>query len=198
METGNIAPGYFQAYASIKNVLLGYEDEIDPGLISKIPYASMTVRIGKGPLALLILESVNEDEYTWVSSDGVFLVFKQGRIVKTQGLPNNLHKLISSSTDFQEAAASNTEYISYISFRNPELNNLKVSSKFRINELSKEKLTFGTKNLLHVTEKISSVKIGWEEENSFWVDENNFVWKSIQHISPRLPPIYIEVTKKPR
>ena len=40
----------------------------------------MLVKIGKGPTALMILEGVNGDEYTWVSADGVYLVLKEGKI----------------------------------------------------------------------------------------------------------------------
>ena len=60
-----------------------YENDIDPNIIKNIPYASMLVRIGKGPTALMILESINEDSFTWVSADGVYLVTKNGKIVKT-------------------------------------------------------------------------------------------------------------------
>ena len=39
--------------------------------------------------------------------------------------------------------------------------------------------------------------IGWNSENKYWVDEDFFVWKSVQNISPKIPKIIIEVTKKP-
>ena len=56
---------------------------------------------------------------------------------------------------------------------------------------------FGVKNLKLVSEDISSEEIGWYRTNKYWLDENNFVWKSVQNISPILPEIYIEITKKP-
>ena len=58
-------------------------------------------------------------------------------------------------------------------------------------------LIFGPKNLQLVEEVISSNEVGWTERNQYWLDDSNFVWKSVQSISPRLPKIYIEVTKKP-
>ena len=90
IDTSRIAPGYGAAFNSIKLAIFGDNNEIDKNLIANIPYASMLVKIGKGPTALMILEGVNGDEYTWVSADGVYLVIMQGRVVKTGGLVNNL------------------------------------------------------------------------------------------------------------
>ena len=57
---------------------------------------------------------------------------------------------------------------------------------------------FESKNLRLIEEKVTSKEIAWSEINRYWVDESNFVWKSEQNISSRLPAIYFEVTKKPR
>ena len=92
----NIAPGYPESYQAIKNVIFGFPDnEISPSLVNNIPYASMLLKIGKGPSGLLILESKSTDgRYTWLSADGVYIVTKEGRIVSTAGLPNNLINLL--------------------------------------------------------------------------------------------------------
>jgi len=58
IDTNRIAPGYAEAFSSIKQLILGAENNIPPEVIQNIPYASMLVKIGKGPSALMILESV--------------------------------------------------------------------------------------------------------------------------------------------
>ena len=197
LNNGKIAPGYFQAFESITNLIFGYDNQIDPQIIENIPYASIKVRIGKGPEALMILQRVNGEEYTWVSADEVYIVIKNGKIIKTQGLPNNLFDKLTSFRDWKDITDKDVKFISYFSFRNPELNNLEVSSQY-LNEGKIElQLTFDKKELLLINESILAESIGWKKTNSYWLDENNFVWKSTQHISPRLPPIYYEVTKKP-
>ena len=46
---------------------------------------------------------------------------------------------------------------------------------------------------------ISNKQIRWEKKNLFWIDpSDHFVWKSIQHISPKLPPFILQVTKRPQ
>ena len=46
-------------------------------------------------------------------------------------------------------------------------------------------------------EIIENEYLGWKRKNIFWLDENGFVWKSVQNISPKLPQFEIIVTKKP-
>ena len=79
-NTGNIAPGYVDTFKAINNALFGYkQDSFDPDLIRNIPYASMLLKIGKGPQGLMILEKITNGELTWVSADGVYVVTRNGK-----------------------------------------------------------------------------------------------------------------------
>jgi len=55
----------------------------------------------------------------------------------------------------------------------------------------------GQRLLTLIEEEIRNDYIGWSAVNKFWVDKEGFVWKSEQHISPKVPRLIIEVTKKP-
>lgn len=198
IDTSRIAPGYVEAFSSIKQLLLGFENNISPEVINNIPYASMLVKIGNGPTALMILESISGEEYTWVSADGVFLVTKDGRITQTFGLPNNLREIFSMFTDWNETLNQEKKITSYYSFSNPKLDNLKVISAFSIKQDQIVELMFGPKDLDLITEVIESDEVGWSKVNKYWIDRDDYVWKSIQYVSPRLPEFYLEVTKKPR
>ncbi len=198
IDTNKIAPGYVQAFTSIKQFIFQSDTEIDPELIKSIPYASMLVKIGKGPSALMILESIKNDDYTWVSADGVYLVINNGRIIKTYGLPNNLKERLAPANTWTDKLKSDLEYISYNSYSPPALNNLKVTSKYSLKGEEKINLVFGLKKLQLIEEEIISQEVAWSKLNTYWIDEDNFVWKSNQYISPKLPNINFEVTKKPR
>jgi hypothetical protein len=71
-----------------------------------------------------------------------------------------------------------------------------VSSVYLQKNKNTTELLLGNKDLKLVEERISSKEVGWFKVNKYWLDDSNFVWKSIQHVSPRLPEIHIEVTKK--
>ena len=197
IDTSRIAPGYSEAFKNIKQYFLGAENEIELDVIASIPYASMLVRIGNGPTALMILESKKDEEYTWVSADGVYLVLKNGRIVKTSGLINNLRDNFTTNKKWEDDLYNKQKFVSYYSFTQPTLNNLKVTSSYEKGEEQDIELLVGKKRLRIIKEELFSEDVAWYETNLYWVDKSNFVWKSVQSISPRLPEIYFEVTKKP-
>lgn len=194
IDTSRIAPGYVQAYSALKQYFSGTENTIDPEIIRNIPYASMLVRIGKGPTALMILESKSDEDYLWVSADGVYLLINNGKIIQTNGLNNNLRDRLQPSQNWSD----NQEFISYLSFTTPTLNNLKITSIYENKGMQEVELMFSSKQLNLIEERISSETVGWYRTNKYWVDDSDFVWKSVQSISPRLPEIYTEVTKRPR
>ncbi len=198
IDTSRIAPGYVEAFRSLKGVFLGVESNINPELIDNIPYASMLVTIGNGPQGLMILESINNEDQIWVSADGVYIVINRGRIVKTYGLTNNLDEKLSPLKNWEEISNINNEFVSYNSYSSPSLNNLKVNLTYSTKGTQEVKLLTGNRKLKLIKEKVVAEEVGWKKTNLYWLDQENFVWKSVQNISPILPPIYIEITKKPR
>lgn len=197
LDSSKIAPGYKEAFDSIKLIVFGdnsrlfnYED------INKIPYASILLKIGKGPEGLLILESENKGKSTWVSADDVRFLMQDGRITQTSGLNNNLTDLIFPDS-VQGLPQETQNFIIYYSYDFPFLSALKVKISRKYLGKVKVNLASGPKELHYVEEVIHNKEIGWRANNKYWLDEENFVWKSEQQISPKLPNIKYEVTKKP-
>ena len=199
LDFSKVAPAYVGAYEAIKVVLVGYENHnITPELIENIPYASMTLKVGKGPLGLTILESKTNNMSTWVSADNVFIVEQSGKIIQTKGLGNNLDELLAT-VDFKNLLEIDTDktYTYYQSYSNPELINLKLTAQFEIKDKKLTQLLNREMYLTLIEERIFSDELGWKVTNLYWVDDSSFIWKSIQTISPKIPKIYVEVTKKP-
>jgi len=199
IDYSKLAPGYAEAIRTIKGVIVGYEnDSITPELVKNIPYASSILKIGKGAPGLIILESLSEDEETWVSSDGIYLVFKEGRIIKTSGFFNNLIGFESLEIDLKRLIDSKepASFVNYYSYDHPKLINMKVSGERRFIRKEEIKLLGRKQQLYLIEESFKKGYIGWKGTNKFWVDDEMFVWKSKQSISPKLPEFYIAVTKK--
>tara|TARA_B100000212_G_scaffold312562_1_gene264907 strand:+ start:138 stop:791 length:654 start_codon:yes stop_codon:yes gene_type:complete len=197
LDTNNIAPGYRDAYSTVKEYLFGSENNLTPELIDNIPYASATLQIGRGPKGLIILESIIGEEYFWISADGIIIVLDEfGKIKKTKGLINNLDNLDSSVKNMNKLV-NNSTYINYFSFSPPKLNLLPVRSSFRVYQSKEYKLLKGNKYLKKVEENLFSKDIRWKRKNEYYIDKNGFIWKSKQYISPKLPAFEIEITKKP-
>ncbi len=202
MNSGRIAPSFNIALEAFQGTIFGYPDPlITRETINNIPYASALLKIGKGSSGLIILESVSGNQYTWVSRDRVYLVTVEGRIQKTAGLPNNLTDLKSLKQTFEGLIKKPDKvfnYFAYYSYEKPNLTDLKVNVSL-VNKGSQEVEILGeVRNLILFEEKISNDIIRWSETNLYWVDPKDyFVWKSVQHISPKLPAFKLQITKRP-
>tara|TARA_B100000212_G_scaffold298715_1_gene243046 strand:- start:3522 stop:4196 length:675 start_codon:yes stop_codon:yes gene_type:complete len=189
------------AYDGMINYYQGYPDyPITPQMIEKIPYASLRMKIGDGPAGLLILQEINNDIFTWVSADNAIFSIRNGRIIETYGLANNLTNLTISSADekFNYEILDKKEFVRILSLSNPVVNSLKIKVNKKI--LGKEEINILGKQYktLLIEETISNEYINWNYKNYFWIDMNTgFVWKSTQQIAPNVPPIQIEILKKP-
>ena len=195
-----VSPSYSTIFSLIGDSFFK-DNSISPETIKNIPYASALVNFKKSPKSLVILQSKQRDTYTWVSSDRRVFYIKSGRIVGTAGLPNDLYKVNRPDITFQEILNKDNitdNYIAYYSFKKPTLNNLKVEISIRVYGSQKVTIFEEERDLILVEESLINNKINWKRINRFWVDPKTFfVWKSEQNISPKLPMLTIEITKKP-
>jgi len=202
LNVKKLAPSFAFAYESIKNTLVGYPDlNITREMVENIPYASGLLKIGKGAQGLVILESIKNKNYLWVSKDKVYILTKDGRIERSLGLINNLTKITSIDQSFKDVLTKPnpvTDYYSYYSFEEPLLMDLRVSISLENKGIQEIEILGEKKKLILIEESISNDLIGWKEKNKFWVDPSDyFVWKSEQNISPKLPTFKFQITKRP-
>lgn len=200
-NSGNIAPGYIDTFKAINNAILGNtQDPISAELVNNIPYASMILSIGKGPRGLMILEQKINGELVWISADGIYVVTKNGKIVRTKGLLNDLTKVeyeqVNFSSIVQDPNSKKTSKM-YYSFDKPLLKNLEVEVSYLSKALEEIEIMDRKMNLRRVEETVENRYLGWKAKNVYWIDKNNVIWQSEQTISPKLPRIFITLTKKP-
>ena len=197
----NVAGSWRYSFETFKSALFGYEDfPITRELIDNIPYASIRLKIGKGPAGLLILEIKERNKNTWLSADQVTIVEREGKIIRTLGLTNNLTSIRPQSVNHVEFVKNkdNPIYKSFISLDNPQVFELELKVKVLNKGLEEIEIVDKKYSLIHFIEEKENRYLRWKSKDHYWVDpEDGFVWKSIQNIAPNIPPIVIEVTKKP-
>jgi len=200
-QNPNLVPSsYTTIFSLISDSLFNDESVINTEVIESIPYASALVNFNKSPKSLIILKSKENNTYTWVSADSKVFFTENGRVIGTMGLPNDLYEVIRPNIKFKEILNKEAllNYVAYYSFKKPTLNNLKVEISLKVIRNQKITIFKEEKNLVLVEERLINKQINWKRTNRFWVDPNDFfVWKSEQNISPKLPMLTLEITKKP-
>jgi hypothetical protein len=194
-----LSSSYSSTYDLLVNRFTDQESIINKSMIDSIPYASSLISFGNNNKSLIILESAKENKNTWISSDKIKIIESNGRVLRTVGLPNDLYSIQRPELNFNMIIEEGKfSYVAYYSFRNPLLNNLKVEVQSTIVGKEIVEILGLKKELILIEENLYSPVINWSAKNKFWYDPaTDFVWKSRQYISPKLPFIDIEITKKP-
>ncbi|MDP6563971.1 MAG: YjbF family lipoprotein [Alphaproteobacteria bacterium] len=198
------SPTVLNAYDVAKAQIFGHPDlPLQRKTIAKLPYATMTARVGKGPQALLLLGRVQGGEEHWISGvDRSVLTLMGGRVIKTFGFPENLKNTRSNKADPVDrrlhqlrAPLHHTRYVdldlgAHFGLRIDSIFELVGERRLRIVELDFETIL--------VREKNSARGLQWEFENLYWVDPGDgYVWKSRQTIARTFPPVEFEILKPP-
>jgi hypothetical protein len=194
-------PLVVNAVKAIKTVVVGDSaPDFNREQISKIPYATISAKIGRGPKSLLVLGKVEHQNLHWISSDNAVLVTANGRVVQTAGFPVNLIK-----TRFHGRDPVNRQlHLSHLQKRTVREIDSDAKMRFSIPVFSeferigerKIKIAGVEIETVLVRETNSTKTVNWSFTNYFWADiYDGFIWKSRQHIARSFPPIDIEVLK---
>jgi hypothetical protein len=192
------------AFDVAKAQVFGYPDlPLRRSTIAKLPYASMTARVGEGPQALLLLARSQGDEQHWISGlDRSVLALRGGRVVKTFGFPENLKDTRADAIDpvnrLLHKLTQPVHHTRYIDLDVGPHYGLVVDSifeslgprKVRIVELDFDTILVREQNVVRT--------LNWRFENLYWVDPvDGFVWKSRQVIARGFAPVHFQILKPP-
>ena len=188
--------------ATIKEAYSGLPDtHMTKDEVEALPYASIYARVNDGPRVFMVLAFAETNTDTgntrlkWLSSDGAMIVTENGRVVKTLHLPNyNLLNVTTSKSYYQPKTEPDSWKISYD--WQPGYH-LQQEASVQSSVVGKEFLTslIWQKNTKKVTEIITPDKNSQSYQNTFWVDEQGKVVKSIQWAIPEHLMIELEILK---
>ena len=194
-------PEATQAWKTAELAFQGRPDApITRSQIEASPYASVRAKMGSSGRVVMVLGRYDAPDLHWISADRVAIATRNGRIVKTAGLSENLkntdflgpdpvadglHQLVGTTTVRRliDIDAGNH-------FGVPVTSQLTPQGRETIEVLER------TYETIVVRETNVAKILDWEFENYYWVDpDTGFVWKSLQHATPNTPPVELEVLK---
>ncbi|MBT4686614.1 MAG: hypothetical protein HOB72_00905 [Rhodospirillaceae bacterium] len=190
-----------------KTQMFGHPDlPLQRRTVTKLPYASMTARVGSGPQALLLLARSQGSEQHWVSGlDRSVLALNGGRVVKTFGFPENLKNTRAQGPDpvagelhKLDQTTQPVRHTRYIDLDLGPHYGLVIDSIFQSLGPRKIRIVELEFNTILIREQNSARTLNWTFENLYWVDPaDGFVWKSRQVIARSFKPVTFQILKPP-
>lgn len=166
-----------------------------------IPYASMGYSLDGGNQAILVLATDSNGEQLWTSPTHVVIVTRDGRIVRTVGLPHDLSGLTTAGgPPPAPAAAVRGTFASTRQEDFPEVGLYGVNLSCRSRLVGRQKIEILGQAIAtnRVEEACASRKPEWSFVDTFWTDpDSGLVWRSRQHIHPKAGMIEIEIFRPP-
>jgi hypothetical protein len=195
------SPVIINAYEALKHTIVGMPDvTISRDVVSKIPYATISAKIGSGPKSILILGRKENDDLHWISEDRAVIVTRHGRVVKTFGFPENLKNTQMTARDplnrLLHKGKSSLKFRRTIDVDLGNKYSLPVHSTFHYSGPREIEIAgIAIKTILYSEENFV-LTTNWSFKNKYWVDiYDGFIWKSSQVIAKSFAPIEIEVLK---
>ena len=179
----------------------GHPDvEITRQLVDRIPYASISAKVGRGPRSLLILGRRERRDLHWLSADRATVVTRHGRVVATAGFPENIRATHSSGEDplggSPHRLARAVGFSRTVDIDKGNRYGLPIESTLTPLGAARIEIVDLELETVLVEEANSARAVNWSFRNYYWIDRlDGFVWKSVQHIARSFPPIEIEVLK---
>lgn len=192
----------FEIASRFTRTLLGQHQMVTREQAAAVEYASIGVQIGRDDQAMLVLGSDVAGEMSWFSSNKVLIATRNGRIVATAGLTDNLGRVgtLNASPWTGEGNAplvAGQKYKFLYDLPQFQLYSVPIDCEASA-AANDETITIMDAEIetRHLTESCESEELGWSFENEFWLDKTTgYVWRSVQTINPKLPPITIEVLR---
>jgi hypothetical protein len=177
--------------------------------VASSPYAQLGVQFGNGPRAIMILGEVKADRNVWVATNNVIFTVQAGRIVQTMGLAVDLVKSRvkknKNPDPLRRYQSEDGKWIGSphqreVSFEPLGPKEALAESHFTLVGHEAVQILDKPIRCLKVTENYRIPALVWTVTNEYWLGvdtQTPVVWKSRQHIHPDLPPVNLEILKRP-
>ena len=161
------------------------DDLVNEEVYQNYEYSFISVKNTSFNHAYLILKEYENDVAIWVDGDGNEITTNNYRVSSTQGLRRNM-ALKMSEYSFEEG-----EHTGYYNFYNPDASNLFFRSV--VTDTGQDDINYMGKKVktTKLEEEITIFGTNTTFRNTYWINKNNDVLKSIQKYHPFSNPLKI-------
>jgi hypothetical protein len=165
-----------------------------------IPYATMGYRMNGGPQMMIVLATDTNGDLLWTSASHIVLLTHEGRIIRTVGLPHDISGVtplmgnsLPSPAAVLKGAFTSTRAVDF-----PDTGSYSVPVSCKMLTAGRETISILGQPIATLRADESCTSSGWSFRDSFWIDPaSGFVWRSLQHLTPKGDTIEIEILRPP-
>lgn len=178
----------------------GNADLFAPEQVQRLPYATLAVKLGDRPRAMMVLMRAEGEDLHWVSADKSVLVTRHGRLVKTVGLAaGNLagtRMLDSDPLSLPETWSRPCQWRRTVDLLPARLYGLLLVSDWQPEGTEQIRTFHGPREALRVRETTRTTDGRWSMTSRFWLDiQGAAVLASQQQLMPDTPVLGLEPLK---
>jgi hypothetical protein len=167
-----------------------------------IPYASLGYQLGDGPQQILVLATDTNGEQLWTAATHVVLMTSAGRVLRTQGLGHNLGATIASTgQNLPSPAAASSGPLSYrrlVDITDMGLYGVPLACRMSAQRRETIIILGSAIQTIRINESCQASGLDWSFTDTYWVAlQGGLVWRSIQHVHPKLAELRIELFRPP-
>lgn len=185
-------------YELSKKVWSGNSQRVTLEQAASVPYATMGIRLGNGPQAMIVLAGDSSGQRLWTSAAKIAITTKEGRIVRTAGLDHNLGGFILQRDMRGKNSVGAVRW--QADFPDLGLYSVPIACQDRLAGNDTIVILGSDIHTKRVEETCSSEgsSLEWTFENTYWLDPSSgLVWRSVQHVHPQLDAIETEILRPP-
>jgi len=180
---------------TFKLAVFGTPDvELTPEQVHDIPYASIYARVNGGSQILLVLAYAENGNLKWVTRDKAMLVTRNGRLIKTLNLPDNLLEVTNIDADplaHAQRIVDGTQWTRIQSWtQGKQLHSATLSSRFTLAGTETVTVLDAPHVYRVLNEDVSVAELNTHYRNRFWIEpDTGAVIKTEQYVGPGYFPI---------
>lgn len=172
--------------------------------IEALPYAQLGLRQGTGGRGILVLSEIVEEEQRWLSSDLALIALRGNRVVRTRGLASDLRGTERHGADLwdrydpEKGVAPGGDYLRLVTLVPGTPETVLMRSRFEVEGPETIELMGQSIPTLRVREDLDVDVWQWRAQNYWWMSlQGRHAWRSRQHLTRDLPPLELELLKRP-
>ena len=167
-----------------------------------VPYATMGYRLNGGQEVMIVLATYTNGDLLWTSATHIVLLTRDGRIIRTVGLPHDISgvtPIIGNSLP-APAAVLKGAFTSTRSVDIPDIGSYSVPLSCEMMTMGRETIFILGQSIttLRADESCKSTMLNWSFRDTYWLDPTSgIVWRSVQHLTPKGDKIETEILRPP-